>query len=67
MGYSDGMSLERFREVFGGDYFYSTIGLAEDDIYHAHRQGGRMASLYRQLGLGFEHLLRTIIMDCLGL
>jgi len=36
-------------------------------MYEAHKAAGAMSSLYRQLGIGCERLLRAVIQDELGL
>ena len=36
-------------------------------MYAAHKAAGGMTSVYRQIGIGCEELIRTILQDCLGL
>jgi hypothetical protein len=59
----DGVSLEQFRGLYGQDPLYHWIGLDSELMYAAHKAAGGMTSIYRQLGIGCERLLRTIIQD----
>jgi hypothetical protein len=63
----DGVDLPQFRALYGGDPLYRWVGLDSDLMYAAHKAAGGMTSIYRQLGIGCERLLREIIKDCLGL
>jgi hypothetical protein len=60
---TDGVSLEGFLELYGSDLFYSWIGLDNSLMYAAHKAAGGMTSIYRQIGVGCEHLFREIIID----
>lgn len=60
-------SLEDFRALYGGDPFYSWIGLDDPLMYAAHKAAGGMTSIYRQIGIGCEALFRRILMNQLGL
>lgn len=60
---TDGVSLEGFLELYGNDPFYSWIGLDSGLMYAAHKAAGGMTSIYRQIGIGCEHLFREIIID----
>ncbi|MDR0682693.1 MAG: hypothetical protein LBG15_12745 [Dysgonamonadaceae bacterium] len=60
---ADGVSLEGFLELYGSDLFYSWIGLDSRLMYAAHKAAGGMTSIYRQIGVGCEHLFREIIID----
>ena len=60
---SKGVSLEGFMELYGSDLFYSWIGLDSSLMYSAHKAAGGMTSIYRQIGIGCEHLFREIIID----
>ena len=60
---ADGVSLEGFLELYGNDSFYSWIGLDSGLMYAAHKAAGGMTSIYRQIGIGCEHLFREIIVD----
>jgi len=53
----------QFREMYGGDPLYHWVGLDSDLMYAAHKAAGGMTSIYRQLGVGCERLLRQIIQD----
>ena len=58
-----GVSLDGFLELYGSDLFYSWIGLDSNLMYAAHKAAGGMTSIYRQIGVGCEHLFREIIID----
>jgi hypothetical protein len=60
---TNGVSLEGFMELYGSDLFYSWIGLDSNLMYAAHKAAGGMTSIYRQIGVGCEHLFREIIID----
>lgn len=62
-----GLSLDDFKALYGADEFYSWIGLDSPLIYAAHRASGGLTSIYRQIGIASERLLREIIKDVLGL
>lgn len=62
----DGFTLDEFLELYGSDPFYSWIGLDSPFMYAAHKASGSMTSLYRQIGIGCERLLRQIIFDTTG-
>ena len=64
---SDGIDLPTFQELYGGDPFYAWIGLDDPLVYTAHKTAGGLTSVYRQIGVGTERLLREIIRDTLGL
>ncbi len=60
---ADGYTLPQFHELYGSDPFYSWIGLNSDLMYAAHKAAGGITSVYRQIGIGCERLLREIIFD----
>jgi len=60
---SKGVDIEQFREMYGNDPLYHWVGLDSDLMYAAHKAAGGMTSIYRQLGIGCERLLRQIIQD----
>ena len=60
---SKGVDIEQFRVMYGNDPLYHWIGLDSDLMYAAHKAAGGMTSIYRQLGIGCERLLRRIIQD----
>jgi hypothetical protein len=64
---SDGVSLDQFKTLYGRDPLYHWVGLDSDLMYAAHKAAGGMTSVYRQLGIGCERLLREIIRNSLGL
>ena len=59
----EGVTLEQFRTFYGSDLLYHWVGLDSDLMYAAHKAAGGMTSIYRQLGIGCERLLRGIITD----
>ncbi len=62
-----GITLADFRTLYGSDHFYTWFGLDTPRVYAAHRAAGGITSIYRQIGIGSELLLRQIIRDQLGL
>ncbi|MCB0075901.1 MAG: hypothetical protein KDD73_00675 [Anaerolineales bacterium] len=56
-----GVSLSDFRTLYGGDPFYSWLGLDDPMLYAAHKAAGGLTSLYRQIGVGAERLFRHIL------
>jgi hypothetical protein len=62
-----GLSLDQFQTLYQEDAFYHWIGLDNPMMYAAHKAAGGMTSIYRQIGIGCEKLIRTIIQDSLGL
>jgi hypothetical protein len=66
-GNSDGLTIADFQTLYGQDPFYAWIGLDDPLLYAAHKAAGGLTSVYRQVGVGSERLLRSIIMDSLGL
>lgn len=66
-GGSVGTSLDQFRVLYGADPFYQWVGLDSPLMYAAHKAAGGMTSIYRQLGIGCEWILRSILQDNLGL
>jgi hypothetical protein len=63
----EGIDLARFQDLYGADPLYRWIGLDSDLMYAAHKAAGGMTSIYRQLGIGCERLLRHIVQDCMDL
>jgi hypothetical protein len=59
-----GLDLAGFKTLYGGDPFYSWIGLDSDLMYAAHKAAGGMTSIYRQIGIGCEKLFREVLFDC---
>lgn len=64
---STGLKLADFARLYGEDEFYSWIGLDSPLVYAAHKASGGMTSIYRQIGIGSERLLRAVIRDSLNL
>jgi len=63
---TNGLSLAGFETLYGGDPFYAWLGLNDPTVYAAHKAAGGMTSLYRQVGIGSERLIRRIIESVLG-
>lgn len=66
-GSSKGLDLSGFNSLYGRDPFYAWIGLDDPLLYAAHKAAGGLTSVYRQIGVGSERLLRQIVMETLGL
>lgn len=66
-GQHGGLSLAEFKELYGADPFYSWLGLDNPMMYAAHSAAGGITSVYRQIGIGCEELVRRVLQDCLGL
>ena len=66
-GAGEGYSLKDFQKLYRADPFYSWFGLDNPLMYAAHKGAGGMTSIYRQIGIGCEHLFRQILQDHLGL
>jgi len=61
------ITLDHFRELFSSDPLYSWLGLNSPLMYAAHKAAGGMTSIYRQIGIGCERLVRGVIQDALAL
>lgn len=66
-GRESGFSLSDFQSLYGSDNFYKWLGLDSPLMYSAHKAAGGITSIYRQIGIGSERLVREILMDNLGL
>lgn len=66
-GRNGGFSLAEFQTLYGTDAFYKWLGLDTPLMYSAHKAAGGITSVYRQIGIGCERLVRTIFMDYLSL
>ena len=66
-GRNGGFSLDEFQKLYGDDAFYKWLGLDNPLMYSAHKAAGGITSVYRQIGIGCERLVRAIFMDYLGL
>lgn len=62
-----GFSLAEFQSLYGQDAFYSWLGLNSPLMYSAHKAAGGITSVYRQIGIGCERLVRETFIDYLGL
>ncbi len=66
-GVGTGLSLDEFTVLYSADPFYAWFGLDHPLMYAAHKAAGGITSVYRQIGIGVEHLFRQILSDTLGL
>ncbi len=66
-GRNGGFSLAEFQHLYDADAFYKWLGLGNPLMYSAHKAAGGITSVYRQIGIGCERLVRAIFMDYLGL
>lgn len=66
-GSQDGFTLTQFQRLYGADPFYAWIGLDNGAVYAAHKAAGGLTSVYRQLGVGCERLVRFIFASCFTL
>ena len=66
-GHGTGLTLAEFQTMYQADPFYSWFGLDSPLLYAAHKAGGGMTSIYRQIGIGCQRLMQHILMDMLGL
>lgn len=66
-GAIQGLTLNEFQALYINDPFYSWFGLDNPLMYAAHKAAGGMTSVYRQIGIGCEHLFQHILQDFLGL
>ncbi|WP_270408802.1 hypothetical protein [Microbacterium maritypicum] len=67
MGGGVEVDLAGFSALYGADPLYHWIGFDSPLMFAAHKAAGGMTSLYRQLGIGSERLIRQIFRDELGL
>ena len=66
-GAEEEITLHAFRRLFGADPLYSWLGLDSPLVYAAHKAAGGMTSIYRQIGIGCERLVRAVVQDNLRL
>lgn len=66
-GRSGETTIEQFQSLYGADPFYHWVGLDSPLMYAAHKAAGGMTSIYRQLGIGCQWILNSIMRDNLGL
>ncbi|MDR2527990.1 MAG: hypothetical protein LBD04_03090 [Synergistaceae bacterium] len=62
----EGFSLSEFQSLYSGDSFYHWLGLDNPLMYSAHKVAGGITSVYRQIGIGCERLIREVFKDYLG-
>ncbi len=67
LGGKEAVTLDQFLQQYGADSFYRWMGLDTAVVYRAHRAGGGITSLYRQIGIGCQRLFQQILMDPLEL
>ncbi len=65
-GRNGGFSFSEFQRLYGADAFYKWLGLDNPLMYSAHKAAGGITSIYRQIGIGCERLVRAIFTDYLG-
>lgn len=58
-------SEAEFQSLYSNDPFYHWLGLDVPEVYVAHRVAGGITSLYRQVGIGCERLIRAVCKDAL--
>lgn len=66
-GRRSGYTLGQFQEMYQADPFYSWFGLDSPLVYAAHKAAGGITSVYRQIGIACERLIRQVFQDALGL
>ena len=66
-GKKAGLTLREFQELYRDDAFYNWFGLDNPKMYAAHKAGGAMTSVYRQIGIGCEEVFRQVLQDTLKL
>lgn len=67
MGQREPIDLEGFVNLYGSDLFYHWLGLDDPKMFAVHKAAGGLTSIYRQIGIGGERLVRAILEDSLGL
>ncbi len=65
-GRNGGFSFAEFQKLYGADAFYTWLGLDNPLMYSAHKAAGGITSVYRQIGIGCERLVRAVFIDYLG-
>jgi len=61
----NGLTLQKFQELYQADPFYHWFGLDSPKLYAAHKAAGGITSVYRQIGLGMEKVFRQVLQDFL--
>lgn len=67
MGGGVEVDLDGFTSLYGSDPLYHWMGFDSPLMFAAHKAAGGMTSLYRQLGIGSERLVRHVLRDQLAL
>jgi len=67
MGGGVEVDIEGFTNLYGADPLYHWLGFDSPLMFAAHKAAGGMTSLYRQLGIGSERLVRHVLRDQLHL
>jgi hypothetical protein len=67
MGGHEEVDLPGFTGLYGADPLYHWLGFDSPLVFAAHKAAGGMTSLYRQLGIGCERLVRAVLRDHLDL
>ena len=65
-GRRSGFTLDEFRQLYQADPFYTWFGLDSPLVYAAHKAAGGITSVYRQIGIACERLIRQVFQDALG-
>jgi len=63
----NGITFQDFQILYGQDAFYHWLGLDNQMMYAAHKAAGGITSIYRQIGIGCEQLIREIFKDYLNI
>ena len=66
-GKKGAVSLGEFKTLYGDDMFYNWFGMNSPLLYAAHKAAGGITSLYRQIGIGCEWVVKQILRDRLSL
>lgn len=67
MGGGVEVDLDGFTALYGADPLYHWLGFDSPLMFAAHKAAGGMTSLYRQLGIGSERLIRQVLRNQLAL
>lgn len=67
LGRGAACDLARFQKTYRADSFYAWFGMDDPLVYAAHKTAGGLTSVYRQIGIGGERLVRRIICERLGI
>jgi len=67
LGKKDAVSMDEFKALYSADMFYNWFGMSNPLLYAAHKAAGGITSLYRQIGIGCERVIKQILRDQLSL